>query len=100
MARTAADRFNRSAQDIRLLGEHQFLLDVSGHLTVDARYDFHHHPNYRPGRLDVNRCYQTPRLDPRVKLHWPQLVEILKSLPGKEEMPGVDTDILANDIPF
>lgn len=87
MAKTAADRFNRDAQAIRQLGAGTFLLDVSGHLTATARYDFHDHPNYRPEHLDISTTLWTPDQEQQCG----NLIGILQQLPG-EHIVAEDND--------
>lgn len=96
MAKTAADRFNRTAQAIRRLGERRFLLDVSGYLTAVDRYDFHDHPNYRPERLEVNQVCQTPQPDEA----WLKLTAILQQLPGEHVPESVIPNMGDLDTPF
>ena len=86
MAKVAADRFNRDVQAIRQLGATTFLVDVSGHLTATRRYDFHDHPNYRPGKLAVAVTYQTPR----AATNREALVQILQQLPGEHPVTRGD----------
>lgn len=101
MAKRAADRFNRDAQTIRQLGVGTFLLDVSGHLTTTARYDFHDHPNYRPARLDVSAAFQTPQQ----RATWTHLIDVLQQLPGEHAVTVDDDDLdlddlFKDDVPF
>ncbi|WP_283621818.1 VirD4-like conjugal transfer protein, CD1115 family [Limosilactobacillus avium] len=79
MAKLAAERFNQSIQDIRLMNENKFLIDVNGYLTLDSRYDYRQHPNYTNKRYDINQSYQTPN----VCASWPCLIKIFQDLPSE-----------------
>ncbi|MEE6634812.1 type IV secretory system conjugative DNA transfer family protein [Limosilactobacillus pontis] len=76
----------RPLQPRRPLGATTFLVDVSGHLTATRRYDFHDHPNYRPGKLAVAATYQTPR----AATNREALVQILQQLPGEHPVTRGD----------
>lgn len=91
MAEVASHRFDRDARAIRLMDQDHFLVDVGGHLAEPERYDFHDHPNYVNIKLDINRSFQTPKLNIGDDL-WPNLREILKYLPHEsQENNGFDT---------
>lgn len=55
MAQTASQRFELTPNQIRRLSRSNFLLDVNGYLAKTERYDFHNHPNYIDGELDVKK---------------------------------------------
>ncbi|RVU73340.1 MULTISPECIES: VirD4-like conjugal transfer protein, CD1115 family [Lactobacillus] len=76
MAKIAAERFNLTSQQVRLLDTDHFLLDVGGHLTKPTRYDFHDHPHYVPGVYHIDKI--RPKYYDEDRSH---LKEILKYLP-------------------
>lgn len=85
MARDASERFNRSAQAIRLMSNDEFLLDVGGHVTKTKRYDYHQHPNYYDQNFAVNTLYSTPQVNDQV---WKSLRQFLSELPGIQVIDG------------
>ncbi|TVU92744.1 VirD4-like conjugal transfer protein, CD1115 family [Lactobacillus gasseri] len=78
MARIAADRFNQTAQSIRIMDEDHFLLDVGGYLRKTERYEYQDHPNYVNKKFNINKFFKTPDIDPS---NWAGLCSILKDLP-------------------
>ena len=78
MARIAADRFNQTAQSIRIMDEDHFLLDVGGYLCKTERYEYQNHPNYVNKKFNINKFFKTPDIDPS---NWAGLCSILKDLP-------------------
>ena len=84
MAQTASSRFERSAKMIRLMNEDHFLLDVGGYIVEPVRYDFHNHPHFIDKRFNINNQLNTANDDGDDSCKWPELADILKSLPGIE----------------
>lgn len=54
MARRASDRFGIKPENIRALDVNKFLIDYSGEIIEDFRYDPRQHPNYTFYNYDVN----------------------------------------------
>ena len=75
MARDASCRFELTPQEIRRLGEDNFLVDISGYVTKTSRYDYQTHPNYVSQKIKLNNLPTTPSVESIMK--WDKLGELL-----------------------
>lgn len=55
MAQEASNRFNMTPQEIRKLGRSKFLIDASGDIRQDDRYDFMQHSNFVSGKYKLSK---------------------------------------------
>lgn len=95
MAKTAAERFNRTPTSIRLMDNNDFLLDVGGHLTQTQRYDYKEHPNYVDEKFSISTHIKTPQL----RTKWSKMCDILKHLPNEYKENNELGDMKLTDIP-
>lgn len=94
MANIAANRFNMTSKAIRRLDPEHFLLDISGYTISPLRYDYHDHPHYAGGYLDLEKQIKPQRKVIELR----GLQGIMTNLPHECDHENFTNDLFGDDV--